>query len=632
MLSGITRQNIWRKKSQVKTSINSTAPKPSLPVANIEETSDASNHGDAISPEERLHLEFLNTSLVTLVSIFPHIQPEVFRELLSNFKEESRLNLVVEALLKDTEKWVRGRWTTQENGKRAQVESELRSLTDADRLPIKAKDTFRSEQYRKVTEHVLRQEFKGIGRSVVRAVLAEHNFYYADSRAALIGLASKSWRYSFTSWISRRGKPSNWDESLVSWYHPPNGEMDVKLNLTESNELNDEIYAAIILPLRQARQEKQMSEDRALAAEINNAEAEEAGATFECQCCYVSQPFETITACSGGHFVCFSCVRHTINEALFGQGWRRSVEPFRLTLRCIASVSGEHEECRGCVSQVLLKAALLAEPDGQELWTGFEQRAAQESLSQTDLILVKCPFCPSAEVRDRPVVQTNYAWLGTILDLRLLFYMLGHMLLFGILFKLSLPVAFSAIFVALIHLITTTKIDPAKLFNTYVVKQLTQSPAPPPPEYGGRYTCVNTACARVSCLNCSEAWKDIHICHESSRLALRQHIEAAQAEAIKRTCPRCATSFIKDSGCNKLICPCGYKMCYLCRQELDARQPYGHFCPHFRAIPGQKCDKCNACELYKDEDDDEVVRVAGAKAEKEWLERDEREKATASAL
>src|ERR1700730_9350050 len=45
-------------------------------------------------------LRDLNNSLATLVAIFPDVQVEVFREMLSSFDEESRLAVVTETLLK----------------------------------------------------------------------------------------------------------------------------------------------------------------------------------------------------------------------------------------------------------------------------------------------------------------------------------------------------------------------------------------------------------------------------------------------------------------------------------------------------------------------------------------------------
>ena len=66
-------------------------------------------------PPERPDLRELNDSLDALSAVFPDIQVEVFRELLSNFDGESRLALVADALLKNRVGWVQGRWKVLNN-------------------------------------------------------------------------------------------------------------------------------------------------------------------------------------------------------------------------------------------------------------------------------------------------------------------------------------------------------------------------------------------------------------------------------------------------------------------------------------------------------------------------------------
>jgi len=85
-------------------------------------------------------------------------------------------------------------------------------------------------------------------------------------------------------------------------------------------------------------------------------------------------------------------------------------------------------------------------------------------------------------------------------------------------------------------------------------------------------------------------------------------------------CPKCSTSFLKSSGCNMLTCRCGYQMCYLCRHDLTSIG-YSHFCPHFRITPAQDCEECDKCFLYRNENEDEVARIAGRRAAEEWDER-----------
>ena len=60
-------------------------------------------------------------------------------------------------------------------------------------------------------------------------------------------------------------------------------------------------------------------------------------------------------------------------------------------------------------------------------------------------------------------------------------------------------------------------------------------------------------------------------------------------------------------------------MCYVCRHEIGAREGYAHFCQHFRARPGTRCDECDRCDLYRDDDDEAVILRAAKSAEREWL-------------
>jgi len=140
--------------------------------------------------------------------------------------------------------------------------------------------------------------------------------------------------------------------------------------------------------------------------------------------------------------------------------------------------------------------------------------------------------------------------------------------------------------------------------------------------HGLKFVCQNERCGRASCISCSKAWSDIHICHESSLLALRTQVELAMSLAIKRTCPRCNTSFVKSSGCNKLTCVCGYQMCYVCRKDIGNGEGYRHFCEHFRPNGGRGCTECSKCDLYRCEDDEVVVKKAKEEAERQWMDKE----------
>ena len=62
-------------------------------------------------------------------------------------------------------------------------------------------------------------------------------------------------------------------------------------------------------------------------------------------------------------------------------------------------------------------------------------------------------------------------------------------------------------------------------------------------------------------------------------------------------------------------------MCYICRQEITAKEGYGHFCQHFRPNGG-RCIECERCDLYGDEDEEAAIRKAAAVAEQAWREKE----------
>ncbi|XP_057310878.1 uncharacterized protein LOC130648798 [Hydractinia symbiolongicarpus] len=134
------------------------------------------------------------------------------------------------------------------------------------------------------------------------------------------------------------------------------------------------------------------------------------------------------------------------------------------------------------------------------------------------------------------------------------------------------------------------------------------------------FRCQNPSCLKETCRYCQEEWNE-HFglpCKEVEKKTvknLRTTYEEKMTEAKVRACWQCKTIFLKSSGCNKMTCRCGAKMCYICRQ---AKIDYGHFCQHFRE-PGHGCTKCTKCSLWTDptEDDDRAVAEIQKEAEEE---------------
>lgn len=593
-------------------------------LANFDSLPSSAEASDAQEPD----LRELNASLQALTDIFPDIQPEVFREMLKSFSRESRLEVITETLLKHGAKWVRGRYrmpSEQEEQREVSHKYKYRkngSPKDTRGVPLALEDTFRSRRYCEAAKEVLYQEFKGLSHSTIKAVLAEYNWSYTQARPTLLVLASKSWRSSITNFLMRRKPPSAKDHPLVMWTSAdaktgrPRMPMLVK---TKSPELDKELYESLLVPELERQRREQLSRDFELAIEWQEAEAEEACEMYDCECCFIPNTLSQMSTCDvEGHYICFRCIRHSINAALYDQGWARNINTQLCTLRCIAPMTDGADDCSGCVPLSFLKRALLEQKDGEDTFRKLNERFAAEALQQSQLPVIRCPFCTYAEVDELALPGTN---LFTNLRLRRAPLLLASVPLLELfcfhLFRVALQcllIAFS-LFAILSYLLPKSfsllgLLGPLQLGLRRIHLK----------RRGLRFQCLSPTCSRPSCLSCSAPWHDPHTCYSSQLTSLRLTLERATTDAVKRTCPQCNLGFVKSEGCNKLVCLCGYSMCYVCREGL-AKEGYNHFCQHFRERPGSKCSECDKCDLYRVEDEEIVVKRARERAESEWWEK-----------
>ena len=562
-----------------------------------------------VDPEDP-DLRDLNNSLVALAAIFPDVQVEVFREMLSSFDGESRLAVVTESLLKNKMRWSRGRYRVVGKDKGQNGGKSLQP--DATGIVL-AEERFRSRGYKKAVKSITYHEFKGLSKSTINGVLAEHNHSYTLARPTLIALSSKSWRFSISSIFLRR-KPTSSDAKqhpLVIWQSTGFGSMVPSIKPTGSPELDRELFSSLIMPLQEKYLAKRKAKDHKLALKVNTREAEENDALHDCECCFTSTTFEELSSCNDeGHFICYRCVKHAINEALFGQGWSRNIDTQTGSLLCLAPTSND---CRGTISQDFIHKALIEEQGGEDIVRKLDERLIESSLLKTKLPLIRCPFCSYAEIDDLYLPESQRAWH---FRRHISFYTTTLLILSTGMIPFLLPV-----FVFLWLLFLLGSYDQS--FGDYVMEKLKCSIIRiRRRKHGLKFNCQNPQCQRASCMSCSKAWADIHICHESSLLDLRTQVELAMSLAIKRTCPKCNTSFVKSSGCNKLTCICGYQMCYVCRKDIGNGEGYRHFCEHFRPNGGRGCTECSKCDLYRCEDDEIVVKNAKEEAERAWMEKE----------
>lgn len=557
-------------------------------------------------------LRDLNNSLAALAAIFPDVQVEVFREMLATFDKESRLAVVTEALIKNKMKWAGGRYKVVSKDT-MKVNEAAASAASPDTTIVPVQERFRTTEYKTAVRNAAYNEFKGLSHSTVKAVLAEHNHSYTRARPTLASLHARSWRYSFTSLFSRK-KPNPEQNHWVVWHSTGFGSIYPSLRTTGCAELDQELFESLVKPLLRKKGAEQIADDHKVALGVNLQQAEEADCLHDCECCYTSTTFEDLSACNeGGHFVCFQCIRHAVNEAVFGQGWA-NVDTQTGSLRCLAPAI---DECHGCIPQSLVYRALAEEKGGDEIIHRLEERFVEDNLLKTQLPLVRCPFCSYAEIDEIYLPAAQGSWRlrrhnpYTILKIAFFVLSLGTI-------PLVLPLL---VFFCVMLLLSCSNSAIYSFLHQHLSASINRTRRR---QRGLRFNCQNPTCRRLSCMSCSKAWSDIHICHESSLVALRTQVELAMSLAIKRTCPRCNTSFVKSSGCNKLTCVCGYQMCYVCRKDIgNGGEGYRHFCEHFRPNGGRGCTECDKCDLYRCEDDDIVVTKAKQEAERLWMEKDE---------
>ncbi|KAJ7172366.1 hypothetical protein C8R46DRAFT_992489 [Mycena filopes] len=113
------------------------------------------------------------------------------------------------------------------------------------------------------------------------------------------------------------------------------------------------------------------------------------------------------------------------------------------------------------------------------------------------------------------------------------------------------------------------------------------------------FACRNEECGAVSCRQCKELDHLPKSCKEMAedkKLDGKHSVEEAMTRALMRNCPSCQKPFVKDQGCNKMICPnCQTLSCYICRQRITGYD-------HFAQQPGQPLiagsSKNNKCPLW----------------------------------
>ncbi|KAI9032134.1 hypothetical protein DFJ74DRAFT_763876 [Hyaloraphidium curvatum] len=457
--------------------------------------------------------------------------------------------------------------------------------------PLAAKDRFRSPHYARGCFTRLCNDFPDRWKSTVRAVMAECNDDYLESHARLAAMGRPGWIPTLISKVFQR-RPSS---------DPAAFDVDLLRDVDE---------------LARRRAEEAARADAAVAAQINEREYRESGQAIPCGCCFDDFAFEDMAACPAGHLFCRPCVGRYASEAVFGQAGGTAAADAG-GLQCMDGSEGGR--CPEFFDDEVVE--LCAGADVHSKW---REKLAVAELQKAGLPYVKCPWCPYAEVdglaEDRlRGVRPPPPEVGPIDARALFFWTCISALLSPVAPLVAGTIFFSVVVPPLIALplLRILPFDPDHPVPRFL-RLLLPPPRPPGPPPARLFTCLNPRCSRRSCLVCGREWGTLHRCRGDHAGSLRQYVEQAMTLALVRTCPRCALQFQKADGCNKMTCPgCGYVLCYVCRKEIG-QEGYGHFCQHFRPLPGP-CGECNRCDLYKVEEDSRAVREAGRRARERWL-------------
>lgn len=433
-------------------------------------------------------------------------------------------------------------------------------------------DYFRSEPYMLGAFYRLLNQFPKISKSTVKATLAEANYNFLESYRRLSELTPRQiWGFTVLGFNTRKvyDEPCMYTLELL---------LELNRNIAQVNDTS--------------------LQDHEVAMELNQRQYDEENQGITCGCCYLQFPFEALAQCDDGHLFCQGCVNRYVSEAIHGQSGLKGDT-------CVPCM-----DTGGCNSYFF--AAELERVLEPSLLASYNRFVVERELERSSLALARCPFCTYVEADQDPslrkVRRLNFCMLPFILAIfrsapdawRYFWWVLvpAHLLCFA----LSALVVFEVASKDLLSYLPSRYV-PSFLISPMAITML---------------QCRSPECGKLSCRICFQQCLPSHRCLEDERDALRLKVEQAMADAVKRTCPECNLSFTKYDGCNKMTCRCGYVMCYLCRQGIKAVS-YAHFCEHFRFNPGEACNQCSKCDLYRNPNDDAAISNAARQATRAFL-------------
>lgn len=125
-----------------------------------------------------------------------------------------------------------------------------------------------------------------------------------------------------------------------------------------------------------------------------------------------------------------------------------------------------------------------------------------------------------------------------------------------------------------------------------------------------KYGCIVDGLDHVLCQRCGKEWctkcrrqhKEGVSCwivtNENDNEAIRNIIEDLLTDVLYRRCSFCEAKYIKDNGCNLVICPaCEISSCFICGERID-KDSNGKAYWHFKGSGSE--GRYSTCVLYND--------------------------------
>ncbi|KAI9225021.1 hypothetical protein BC828DRAFT_371896 [Blastocladiella britannica] len=307
-------------------------------------------------------------------------------------------------------------------------------------------------------------------------------------------------------------------------------------------------------------------EARARAKRERREAAERTGALLECGCCFGDEWPASMVQCIDGHLFCCECVQRLLEN---------SVGDRKAKLSCM------HES--GCSARFLqseVERAVL----GRKSFTALQARRQRQLLEQDGIIKKMDDSADEADANDDDDGDDEPMTLAQIKK--------GWKLL-----RAHEKIAAEA------------SVKNAEIPGFHECPFCDYGAVIP--EGSRVFKCE--MCHRESCVLCeTESHLPLN-CQEAERkrdldnvLNVKHRIEERMSEALMRKCPKCKTVYVKENGCNKIVCSkCKTYMCYVCRQVISG---YEHF---NRGPPGSEGGSAK-CPLHDDTALREHTEVADA--------------------